>query len=102
MRGLVPDSILDRHDKLGFQTPQGRWLESDHSEWVLEKLDQANTVLQGRVSDTIVQKYQTLSNGRIGEWGEARHLFRLMTLGECIHQMNNIPRYANAPVAACC
>jgi asparagine synthase (glutamine-hydrolysing) len=26
MRGLVPDSVLDRRDKVGFVTPQGDWL----------------------------------------------------------------------------
>jgi asparagine synthase (glutamine-hydrolysing) len=26
MRGLVPDAILDRRDKIGFQTPEQRWL----------------------------------------------------------------------------
>lgn len=26
MRGLVPDQILDRRDKIGFATPEGHWL----------------------------------------------------------------------------
>jgi asparagine synthase (glutamine-hydrolysing) len=28
MRGIVPDAILDRRDKIGFATPEKRWLES--------------------------------------------------------------------------
>jgi asparagine synthase (glutamine-hydrolysing) len=28
LRGLVPDAVLDRRDKIGFETPQGRWLET--------------------------------------------------------------------------
>ena len=28
MRGIVPDVILDRRDKIGFETPQGTWLRS--------------------------------------------------------------------------
>lgn len=28
LRGLVPDAILDRRDKIGFQAPQARWLEA--------------------------------------------------------------------------
>jgi asparagine synthase (glutamine-hydrolysing) len=28
MRGIVPDSILERRDKIGFATPELRWLES--------------------------------------------------------------------------
>jgi asparagine synthase (glutamine-hydrolysing) len=26
MRGIVPDAILDRRDKIGFSTPEGDWL----------------------------------------------------------------------------
>jgi len=26
MRGIVPDAVLDRKDKIGFETPMGRWL----------------------------------------------------------------------------
>lgn len=26
MRGIVPDSVLDRRDKIGFETPMGRWV----------------------------------------------------------------------------
>ena len=33
MRGIVPDSILDRRDKLGFPTPEQQWLASARS-WV--------------------------------------------------------------------
>jgi len=33
MRGLVPDAILDRRDKIGFQTPQAKWLDQEQS-WV--------------------------------------------------------------------
>lgn len=28
MRGIVPDAILDRKDKIGFQTPEGNWLRT--------------------------------------------------------------------------
>ncbi len=27
MRGIVPDEILDRRDKIGFQTPEADWLK---------------------------------------------------------------------------
>ncbi len=37
MRGLVPDSILDRRDKIGFATPEHRWLEQ-LSDWVEQTL----------------------------------------------------------------
>ena len=37
MRGIVPDEILGRHDKIGFATPERSWLEKLDS-WVAEKL----------------------------------------------------------------
>jgi asparagine synthase (glutamine-hydrolysing) len=33
MRGIVPDAILDRRDKIGFATPEQRWLQTLHP-WV--------------------------------------------------------------------
>lgn len=45
MRGIVPDEILDRRDKIGFQTPQSDWLldlaSVIETEWLegLEKLE---------------------------------------------------------------
>jgi asparagine synthase (glutamine-hydrolysing) len=38
MRGLVPDAILDRRDKIGFATPEQRWL-GELAPWVGSVLD---------------------------------------------------------------
>lgn len=40
MRGIVPDSILDRKDKIGFSTPEREWLLAMPG-WVGEVLDQS-------------------------------------------------------------
>jgi asparagine synthase (glutamine-hydrolysing) len=32
MRGIVPDEILDRRDKIGFQTPEQEWLRDQRHE----------------------------------------------------------------------
>lgn len=40
LRGIVPDEILDRRDKIGFETPEKRWLESKSREitlWLSEQ-----------------------------------------------------------------
>jgi len=37
MRGIVPDVILDRRDKIGFSTPERKWLSALHS-WVFQVL----------------------------------------------------------------
>jgi asparagine synthase (glutamine-hydrolysing) len=38
MRGLVPDAILDRRDKIGFITPQDKWLR-DAGGWLATLID---------------------------------------------------------------
>jgi len=38
MRGIVPDSILDRKDKIGFATPERTWL-SAASVWIQQQFD---------------------------------------------------------------
>jgi asparagine synthase (glutamine-hydrolysing) len=38
LRGMAPDAILDRSDKIGFETPQGRWL-LELKPWVDKVLD---------------------------------------------------------------
>jgi asparagine synthase (glutamine-hydrolysing) len=37
MRGIVPNSILDRRDKIGFATPEKEWLKAIDS-WVQSTL----------------------------------------------------------------
>lgn len=44
MRGLVPDAILDRRDKIGFAVPEARWLGA-LSPWVERTLDGPVTAL---------------------------------------------------------
>ena len=38
MRGIVPDAVLDRRDKMGFPTPERNWLLSARS-WVNRVLE---------------------------------------------------------------
>jgi asparagine synthase (glutamine-hydrolysing) len=38
MRGIVPDAVLDRRDKIGFATPERRWMETLRP-WVASVLD---------------------------------------------------------------
>lgn len=39
MRGIVPDAILDRRDKIGFSTPEGDWLrQMNAADWIKPEL----------------------------------------------------------------
>ncbi|MCL2122625.1 MAG: asparagine synthase (glutamine-hydrolyzing) [Desulfovibrionaceae bacterium] len=44
MRGIVPDALLDRRDKIGFATPEKLWFFSMR-DWVRENLDEARSSL---------------------------------------------------------
>lgn len=38
MRGLVPDMILDRQDKIGFDTPEQQWTKGlDNSKYLVDQ-----------------------------------------------------------------
>ena len=43
MRGIVPDQILDRKDKVGFESPEREWLEQ-LGPWVEETLAEASDI----------------------------------------------------------
>lgn len=65
MRGIVPDEVLDRKDKIGFATPESDWLKSNKEQLIamlsesqypemLEKqrvLTEVNKFMQGSTSD---------------------------------------------------
>ena len=41
LRGLVPDAILDRRDKIGFATPEARWLRAS-AKWLHTEVEAAS------------------------------------------------------------
>jgi asparagine synthase (glutamine-hydrolysing) len=64
MRGIVPDPILDRRDKIGFATPEREWL-SNLDEWVSRVLgsDVANSIPFFNM-DAIHSDWQSVREGR--------------------------------------
>lgn len=62
MRGIVPDEILDRRDKIGFETPERQWLES-LGDWVDATLKQADSVPYLRM-DVARREWQDIRNGK--------------------------------------
>lgn len=63
MRGIVPDEILDRKDKIGFETPEYIWL-CDHinviKEWILSS---PNLPFIDR--DTAIEEVEAMLSGKI-------------------------------------
>ncbi|MBR8842457.1 asparagine synthase (glutamine-hydrolyzing) [Pseudoalteromonas sp. JC3] len=63
MRGIVPDEILDRKDKIGFATPERDWLTKMES-WVNDKLDKAESLPMFNSSE-LKQEWEKVLSGEI-------------------------------------
>jgi asparagine synthase (glutamine-hydrolysing) len=71
LRGLVPDQILDRRDKIGFNTPEKAWLLA-LAPWVDRVLDSEAAHSAGPLLAKEAQKsWQAASNGRGGAFDSA-------------------------------
>jgi asparagine synthase (glutamine-hydrolysing) len=64
MRGIVPDPILDRRDKIGFATPEQQWLEAMKA-WVDTTLAEADPDrVPGLRLDAVRDEWQNVLAGR--------------------------------------
>jgi asparagine synthase (glutamine-hydrolysing) len=64
MRGIVPDPILDRRDKIGFATPEQQWLQAMKA-WVDTTLGEADPArVPGLRLDAVRQEWQRVVEGR--------------------------------------
>ena len=64
MRGIVPDPILDRQDKIGFATPEHTWL-SAASSWIQEQFDtEVAAEIPAFHLDVLSRHWQEIRRGR--------------------------------------
>lgn len=49
MKGIIPDAIYNRRDKMGFVTPEETWLKGEGKKWFLDALDNTCKVANGLV-----------------------------------------------------
>lgn len=82
MRGIVPDAILDRRDKIGFSTPEKRWL-MQMPDWVESRL--AMLAGQPMVNmDQVLAIWRGMQAGQIPfNW----QLWRLLNLAQWLEQL---------------
>ena len=73
MRGIVPDEILDRRDKIGFQTPEREWLDSPDLDW--KELLCDSQLLPLFDEDEILRR---ASQGTAGFQGSSSQVWRLI------------------------
>jgi asparagine synthase (glutamine-hydrolysing) len=86
MRGIVPDSILDRKDKIGFQTPEQSWLVSLQP-WI-ERIIEQDTLdrIPALNAGIIREEWRAIKHGRrradaqlwrwlnVGRWAELKEI----------------------------
>jgi len=64
MRGIVPDAVLNRQDKMGFVTAEPLWMSRDASEQFRLMLREAVDRLNRYVSPEIIDQYDEVSQGK--------------------------------------
>jgi asparagine synthase (glutamine-hydrolysing) len=78
MRGIVPDSILDRRDKRGFETPVMPWLLQRHFAWLEDLLLAGRAVERGLLDRAAVAA--ALARNAGGLRGPGHELWRMVSL----------------------
>jgi asparagine synthase (glutamine-hydrolysing) len=86
MKGIVPDVVLNRHDKLAYQAPHEEWLCGELKDWAEAGLAQAEAVLEPRLQKGIVERFRRLRHP-LETWRDARNVMNLLTLCGCIQQL---------------
>lgn len=100
MRGLVPDAVLQRTDKLGYQAPQAEWLDGKLNVWAEAQLEKAFHELEGRMASDFPSTYRGLRRP-LNEWSDSREIFLLITLGECLSQLRTVAASARGVCDGC-
>jgi len=83
MRGIVPDEILDRRDKIGFETPEKAWLQGQTG--ILDdiglSLEQVAFLKSGQVAEHLQMSLSGERPWGAREWGLVNFLtwFRGLT-----------------------
>jgi asparagine synthase (glutamine-hydrolysing) len=77
VRGLVPDVVLDRTDKVGYETPEAQWLGSDEGRKLLaDTLLDPSVVATGRYDTGAIER----DLGRGEALGESNALWRALNV----------------------
>lgn len=85
MRGIVPDEILDRKDKIGFATPEHQWLMSMTDvieQWIAEapEIEFINKNAIQQEFDQVKQGKRPF-DGRVWRWVNYLRWYQLMIIG---------------------
>ncbi len=86
MRGIVPDQVLDRKDKIGFTTPMAAWL-TEISEWVEQILQSDVIHTQIGLNPEVVQRHW--AQVRRGQRPFSQHMWRWINLVRWVENFRN-------------
>ena len=76
VRGIVPDLILDRRDKVGYETPQAKWLnEPAFVERIRDVLLDASARARALYAVDLIEH-----DSRVGRWRDPQGIFRALNL----------------------
>lgn len=64
MEGVLPDEIINRHDKIGFISPEEYWLKNKHTEYFRDLLKRAVIDSKGIVNENILEKFENIVLGK--------------------------------------
>jgi asparagine synthase (glutamine-hydrolysing) len=90
IKNLIPQSILRRQEKLGYQAPLPSWLRDPLKGWAEERLDRSPAQLSSYLTTQAVQKFRSMS-AKLDE-SEARSVFSVLTLCETLGRMKQLSR----------
>jgi asparagine synthase (glutamine-hydrolysing) len=76
VRGIVPDIVLNRRDKVGYETPQAQWLsEPAFVELIRDVLLDSSARSRGIYSSDVVEQ-----DALAGRWRDPQGIFRALNL----------------------
>jgi asparagine synthase (glutamine-hydrolysing) len=65
LKGLLPEQIRNRGDKMGFTTPEELWVRSENPSYFREKISDAIEITNGIIKPEALKYYDNLVNGSI-------------------------------------
>ena len=95
VRGLVPDDVLARRDKVGFETPQVRWLDTPKARTLI-----AETLLDERARKRGLYDLAAIAaDVRVGRWRDADAIWRALNLERWLSLFEDVPLLAVSTAA---
>jgi asparagine synthase (glutamine-hydrolysing) len=87
LRGLVPDKVLDRRDKMGFVTAQEIWMKGQLTPLINDCLLSQSFPLSSLIDPkSIYKSYEHWKNGKCGI--NQADIFRVFILSRCMERFN--------------